>query len=215
MQDQYGYPALSAAVKKQIFGLNAASVYGVDPAATRYVIRNDDVERLQVAIAKIHAPCRCPTGASTKVQERGDSFWRCWRATAALTIREREPVSFTFVRHDLDRNSGSAAPFLGPELYAMRVRDVKLLPHVPFHLAYGRITESSRVELGVPGRRLARATRSGHFSAGCGASFGFGNGTFSTLVDRSDGTSRAGLPGRRMGRGFALELSTEGAGSQR
>ena len=49
MQDQYGYPALTPAVRSKIFGLNAASVYGVDPAATRYVIRDDDVERLRIA----------------------------------------------------------------------------------------------------------------------------------------------------------------------
>jgi uncharacterized protein len=49
LQDQYGYPALTPAVRAKIFGLNAVTVYGVDPAAVRYVIRNDDVERLRVA----------------------------------------------------------------------------------------------------------------------------------------------------------------------
>jgi predicted TIM-barrel fold metal-dependent hydrolase len=49
MQDQFGYPALTPAVRSKIFGLNAAAVYGVDPSAVRYVIRNDDVERLRIA----------------------------------------------------------------------------------------------------------------------------------------------------------------------
>jgi uncharacterized protein len=49
MQEQFGYPALTPAVRRKIFGLNGAAVYGVDPAATRYVIRDDDVERLRLA----------------------------------------------------------------------------------------------------------------------------------------------------------------------
>lgn len=35
MQDQYGYPELTAEVKTKILGLNAARLYGVDPANTR------------------------------------------------------------------------------------------------------------------------------------------------------------------------------------
>jgi predicted TIM-barrel fold metal-dependent hydrolase len=34
-QDLYGYPAITDAMKRQIFGLNAARIYNVDPAATR------------------------------------------------------------------------------------------------------------------------------------------------------------------------------------
>ena len=49
LQEQYGYPALTDAVRRKIFGLNGAAVYGVDPAAVRFVIRDDDVERLRVA----------------------------------------------------------------------------------------------------------------------------------------------------------------------
>jgi uncharacterized protein len=49
MQADFGYPALSAEIKAKIFGLNAASVYGVDTAAVRYVIADDDVQRLRMA----------------------------------------------------------------------------------------------------------------------------------------------------------------------
>jgi hypothetical protein len=49
MQSEFGYPALTAEVRTRIFGLNAAEVYGVDPAATRYSIAEDDVGRLRTA----------------------------------------------------------------------------------------------------------------------------------------------------------------------
>jgi hypothetical protein len=34
-QQKYGYPALTDDIKRKIFGLNAAAIYHVDPAATR------------------------------------------------------------------------------------------------------------------------------------------------------------------------------------
>jgi predicted TIM-barrel fold metal-dependent hydrolase len=49
MQEQFGYPALADSVRARIFGLNAASVYGIDPTAVRYAITADDVEQLRLA----------------------------------------------------------------------------------------------------------------------------------------------------------------------
>jgi predicted TIM-barrel fold metal-dependent hydrolase len=49
MQEEFGYPAITPEIKAKIFGLNAASVYGVDPVAVRYAIGNDDVTRLRMA----------------------------------------------------------------------------------------------------------------------------------------------------------------------
>jgi uncharacterized protein len=40
-QETYGYPALTAAVKADIFGLNAAQLFGVDPTATRCTLAED------------------------------------------------------------------------------------------------------------------------------------------------------------------------------
>ena len=34
-QERYGYPALTDEVKRKVFGLNAARLFGVDPEATR------------------------------------------------------------------------------------------------------------------------------------------------------------------------------------
>ena len=44
-QQKYGYPALTAAVKRKIFGLNAARVYGLDPASMLQRLGRDRVQR--------------------------------------------------------------------------------------------------------------------------------------------------------------------------
>jgi len=40
-QDTYGYPALTDDVKANIFGLNAASLFGIDPTAIRCAMTTD------------------------------------------------------------------------------------------------------------------------------------------------------------------------------
>jgi hypothetical protein len=40
-QDRFGYPALTDALKAAIFGLNAATLLGVDPTATRCALTKD------------------------------------------------------------------------------------------------------------------------------------------------------------------------------
>ncbi|HEV8525871.1 MAG TPA: amidohydrolase family protein [Terriglobales bacterium] len=47
MQKRFGYKPLTPEVKRQIFGLNAARVYGVDPAAKRNPVPGDYVEQLR------------------------------------------------------------------------------------------------------------------------------------------------------------------------
>jgi len=43
LQAKHGYPALTAEVKARILGLNAAALYGIEPAARRCVIEADDL----------------------------------------------------------------------------------------------------------------------------------------------------------------------------
>ena len=45
--DQHGYLLLTDAVKRKIFGLNAARLYGVDPVAQRCKIEKDEIEKLR------------------------------------------------------------------------------------------------------------------------------------------------------------------------
>jgi predicted TIM-barrel fold metal-dependent hydrolase len=60
MQEEHGYPALTGGVRARIFGLNAASVYGIDPEAVRYAISADDVEALRLAYHEQPSSLRVP-----------------------------------------------------------------------------------------------------------------------------------------------------------
>jgi hypothetical protein len=46
-QTQFGYPALTLELKRKILGLNAARIYGVDPAAARCRIANSELGQLK------------------------------------------------------------------------------------------------------------------------------------------------------------------------
>ena len=47
--ERHGYAPLTPAVKAQIFGLNAARVFGVDVNATRHEIPKDYLTRMKMA----------------------------------------------------------------------------------------------------------------------------------------------------------------------
>lgn len=58
MQALYGYPALTPEIKRKIFGLNAASVYGVNVQTLREKITRDQIGSL--SLARRHAPSAFP-----------------------------------------------------------------------------------------------------------------------------------------------------------
>lgn len=45
LQERHGYPALTPAVKRKVFGLNASRVYGLDPGAARRRLARDRVHK--------------------------------------------------------------------------------------------------------------------------------------------------------------------------
>jgi hypothetical protein len=47
LMEKYKYPALTDAVKDQILGLNAATLFGIDPKAKRQAIKADKLTRLR------------------------------------------------------------------------------------------------------------------------------------------------------------------------
>lgn len=49
LREEHGYPEITDAIRRKIFGLNAAAVYGVDPDAMRCAIQDDDLARLRAA----------------------------------------------------------------------------------------------------------------------------------------------------------------------
>jgi len=50
LQQQHGYPELTAELKAKILGLNGARAYGIDPAKVRYVIKDDEIDKLRMAL---------------------------------------------------------------------------------------------------------------------------------------------------------------------
>jgi uncharacterized protein len=53
-QDRYRYPALTDAVKRKVFGLNAAHLFGVDPEATRCALARDPLTDARPAALSLH-----------------------------------------------------------------------------------------------------------------------------------------------------------------
>jgi hypothetical protein len=49
-QEQYGYPALTDAVKRKVFGQTSARLYGVDPVVGKCDASADDVEAMRSAL---------------------------------------------------------------------------------------------------------------------------------------------------------------------
>src|SRR5207248_3683422 len=47
LREKYQYPDLTEAIKDQIFGLNAARLFGVDPKAKRAAIKADKLTQLR------------------------------------------------------------------------------------------------------------------------------------------------------------------------
>jgi uncharacterized protein len=46
-QERYGYPALTDELRRKVFGLNAATLFGIDPAATRCAFESDPLTSSQ------------------------------------------------------------------------------------------------------------------------------------------------------------------------
>ncbi len=66
LQEKHGYPALTSALKAKILGQNAARVYGVDPAATRCAIREDDLSKQKAENQERPEPRLAPVGPATR-----------------------------------------------------------------------------------------------------------------------------------------------------
>ncbi|HJQ57986.1 MAG TPA: amidohydrolase family protein [Vineibacter sp.] len=73
-QDRHGYPALTPSLKADVFGLNAAPVYGVDPAKARRRTETDPVGTLKAAYRESAEPSFATYGP------RDGAEWRRFRA---------------------------------------------------------------------------------------------------------------------------------------
>ena len=52
LRETHGYPEITPTVRAKIFGLNAAAAYGIDPAAVRCKITDDDLAKAKTAAAE-------------------------------------------------------------------------------------------------------------------------------------------------------------------
>ncbi len=59
-QERFGYPALTDEVKAKILGLNAARLFGLDPAATRCALDADGLEAARVEVRGLAATSALP-----------------------------------------------------------------------------------------------------------------------------------------------------------
>jgi len=58
---QFGYKPLTTEMKRRIFGLNAAGVYGLDPNARRNPVPGDYVDELKKLYQQAGGPMRSNT----------------------------------------------------------------------------------------------------------------------------------------------------------
>jgi hypothetical protein len=65
-QDRFGYPALTPEIKRRIFGLNAARVYGIDPAATKARLLKDRVQKTRLEYLNDPQPSFATYGPRTR-----------------------------------------------------------------------------------------------------------------------------------------------------
>lgn len=68
-QEMYGYPALTPEIKKKIFGLNSAALYGIDVDAQRCAITEDDIAQEKMALhhaPELRVPALRPYGPQTR-----------------------------------------------------------------------------------------------------------------------------------------------------
>jgi hypothetical protein len=65
-QDRYGYPALTPAIKRKIFGLNAARVYGLKPEQMRRQLARDRVQKTKLEYLNAPDPSFATYGPRTR-----------------------------------------------------------------------------------------------------------------------------------------------------
>ena len=83
-QQRYGYPALTRERKAKILGLNAARVYGIEPAAMRRKLKRDKVQKSRLDYLNHPDPAFETYGPRTRRE-----FARCVRSAAACHERRR------------------------------------------------------------------------------------------------------------------------------
>jgi hypothetical protein len=61
-QERFGYPELTDDVKRKVLGLNAATLFDLDPEATRCALARDPLASVRPTAAELHADGELPSG---------------------------------------------------------------------------------------------------------------------------------------------------------
>jgi len=85
-QERFGYPALTDGIKRQIFGLNAAGLFGVDPTAVRCAVTSDPLTSSQPEVRQLQADRVLPSpwAPNGPVTRRETLAWLASHATRWL-----------------------------------------------------------------------------------------------------------------------------------
>jgi predicted TIM-barrel fold metal-dependent hydrolase len=75
LQERHGYPALTPEVKAKVLGLNAARLYGIDPAATPCRPSPAELDELRTALPAATNRTYGPTTAAAAAADRRTSGW--------------------------------------------------------------------------------------------------------------------------------------------
>jgi hypothetical protein len=67
-QERHGYPALTPALKRKVFGLNAARVYGLEPGALRGRLSKDKVHKRKTEYLNDPRPSFATYGPRTRAE---------------------------------------------------------------------------------------------------------------------------------------------------
>ncbi len=65
-QEQYGYPAITKAMRQRIFGLNAAKIYGLDVPTIQKTLRDDSISKLKASYGGMTNPSFETFGPKTR-----------------------------------------------------------------------------------------------------------------------------------------------------
>jgi hypothetical protein len=76
LQERHGYPSLTPALKRKVFGLNAARVYGLQPDALRKKLGNDRVQRRKAEYSNDPRPTFATYGPRNRAEFLAFRRWQ-------------------------------------------------------------------------------------------------------------------------------------------
>jgi hypothetical protein len=80
LQEKHGYPALTDAVKRKIFGLNAAKLHGLDPAAGACRFDRAELQEVRFRFGRKNQTYGPVTESAVRLLQAQGEPWERWGA---------------------------------------------------------------------------------------------------------------------------------------